>query len=123
MQGVNPIKRPADAFAGQTHIETFTLYGALDYSLDTAKELLRLARGIDNPFRAKPYYTKKLGEFVGQIESTLDQHHAMRTVLAASLKDKHSHLHMLGPDILFQIIRCMQQPEILRWDVVTMTFV
>lgn len=114
-----PFFRPLSSaliLSAQTHLDTFALYGALEYSLATAKELLSLAHQASRLSMAKAHYIETLGGTVGRIEAELEEQRTMRLVLAASLKDTDSSLHILGADLLRQVVQSLQQPEILRWE-------
>ena len=78
--------------------------------------MLSLAHQIHYNSKAKVHYIKTLGGFVSTIETELDQQRAMRLVLAASLKDTGSALHILGVDLLRHVVQYLRQPEILRWE-------
>jgi hypothetical protein len=107
----------------QSHLDTFALYGALEYSLAMSKELLSLAHRVDHSSRVKVHYIKSLRGYIDTIQSEVDQQHAMRLVLATSLKDKGSSLHILGADMLRYVVQYLQQPEILRWEDVMLEFI
>ena len=78
--------------------------------------MLSIAHQSDDTSMAKAHYIKTLGWFVDDIEKELDKQRAMRLVLAASLKDKGSALHILGTDMLRHVVQFLRQPEILRWE-------
>jgi hypothetical protein len=107
----------------QSHLDTFALYGALEYSLAISRELLSLAHRVDHSSRVKAHYIRTLGGYVGTIEPEVDRQRAMRLVLATSLKDKGSSLHILGADMLRHVAQYLQQPEILRWEDVMLEFI
>jgi hypothetical protein len=88
-----------------------------------SKELLSLAHRVDHSSRVKVHYIKSLRGYVDTIQSEVDQQHAMRLVLATSLKDKGSSLHILGADMLRHVVQYLQQPEILRWEDVMLEFI
>ena len=84
--------------------------------------MLSLARQADDHTMAKAHYIKTLGGFVDAIQTELDHQRTKRLVLAVSLKDKGSALHVLGADLLRYVVQNLWQPEILRWGDVMQEF-
>ena len=85
--------------------------------------MLSLARRVEDYSIDKEHYIKTLGGFVDVIETALDYQRTMLLVLAVSLKDKGSALHMLGADVLRCVVQYLRQPEILRWEDVMQEFI
>jgi septum formation topological specificity factor MinE len=84
-------------------VQTIAQCGALEYGLT-------LALNISGKHKETFLKFSKL------IQCHIDLQNRMRLILAASMKDTNSSLHVLGPDLLNLVAKHIRVPEVVLWE-------